>query len=343
MQHPGIKETNKKVGDRYYWPEMKREITNFVQHCMPCQLSKPQPKIRPPLDPIPVAAPRFQDLQLDLVGPLPVSNGFNHILTIVCRTTRWLQAVPLQGATAAAVCDAFEENWIPMFGVPAKARTDNGVSFTSRLWTDLNSRINTIVAYSPLYSPQSVGLVERQHGTLKNSMRAVLHQMGDYYGSKWSRILPWILLARRTSYHEDLGATPAELVLGENPRLPGEMIPPLKAGEPLPELLARLKENAARPPSQTNLRRQTKVYMPESTETATHVLTEKAKKTPLSTIFDGPFPITDKLGKSCLKLQTGTFKTGAPRSEVRHWNTCVPAKMAPNSKSADPPHWAENH
>ena len=66
--------------------------------------------------------------------------------------------------------------------------------------------------------------------------------------------------------------------------------------------------------------------MPPATTTSTHVLTKKPKTTPLGPGFEGPYPILDRLGKSCLRLQTGEFANGEPRTEVRHWKTCYPAE-----------------
>ena len=40
---------------------------------------------------------------MDLVGPMPASEGFTHLFTVVDITTRWAEAVTLQ-STSAAVC-----------------------------------------------------------------------------------------------------------------------------------------------------------------------------------------------------------------------------------------------
>ena len=98
-------------------------------------------------------------------------------------------------------------------------------------------------SHTPIYSPASL---ERQHSDLKSSLRATLVAMGDQYQTSWMRVLPWIILSRRTSLHGELGTTPATAVFGEDPTLPGDIIPPMGAGETLEEMLARVKTNVDR-------------------------------------------------------------------------------------------------
>ena len=133
----------------------------------------------PPLDPKPVLMPSFQDIQVDLVGPLPSSQGQRYLLTLVCRTSKWVEALPLPEATAAYTCRAFIEGRVCHWGLPSKMTLDFGTTFTSRLWKDIQAQLNTIVSYRPIYSPASLGSLERQHANIKNGLRAILHNMVD--------------------------------------------------------------------------------------------------------------------------------------------------------------------
>ena len=190
MHHPAKGETIKRIADRYYWPGMKVDITDYVNSCQGCNVAKPKRTIQPTLEPRPVFPQRFQDLQIDLVGPLTPSRGMRYILTIVCRTSRWLECLPLAEASASECCDKFIQHWVKNYGIPSKITSDNGVSFQAKMWKDINERLGTIVTYSPIYSPASVGAIERQHGDLKNSLKAVLSTTADVYGSTWVDILP---------------------------------------------------------------------------------------------------------------------------------------------------------
>ena len=202
---------------------------------------------------------------------------------------------------------------------------DNGVTFQSKLWKDINDNLGTIVSYTPIYSSASLGTLERQHLDLKSSLKACLLAMGTEHQDKWMRKLPYVLLARRTAYHAELGTTPATVVYGEDPLLPGDIRPPMGSGESLEQLKAKVQELPNRPPAQTNLRKEPKIYMPPSTESATHVYTKVPKKTPLGPRYNGPYPIKERRGKSCLVIRTAFYANGQERLELRHWNTCYPA------------------
>ena len=41
--------------------------------------------------------------------------------------------------------------------------------------------------------------------------------------------------------------------------------------------------------------------------------------------YHGPYPIEEKVGKSCIKIHTGYYANGTKRTEIRHWNSCYPA------------------
>ena len=153
LSHPGERETVRRVAERYYWPGMKSEIAKFVKKCRPCNLVKSKKVITPPLDPRPVLPPRFSDLQVDIVGLLVESEGYRYLLTVVCRTTRWLDVFPLTEATAPNICTAFLDGWVKNWGLPTTVTCDNGKTFTSRLWRDLNERLGNIISYTPVYAP----------------------------------------------------------------------------------------------------------------------------------------------------------------------------------------------
>ena len=280
--------------------------------------------------------PRFRELQIDVLGPLPSSENMQYLLTIIDRTSRYYTALPMAQATAPACANAFIRGWVSMFGLPRLAQSDSGNVFISQLWQELHKQLGSIVAYSPLYSSQSLGSVERIHRDLKASLKAVLLAMADKHQSGWMSVLPWCLLSRRTSYHSELQASPSEMVMGDNPVVPGDLPDADLANDNnLTDLLDRLRVNAGRKPAQTSIRRTPAVYYPATTATATHIYLRCPKTTPLSPIKDGPFPIIERLGKSAVKIKTGDYKkSGLPRTEVHHWKNCTPIVLPIDTEPA---------
>ena len=96
-------------------------------------------------------------------------------------------------------------------------------TFISIIWTKLHENLGTVVNYTPVYHPASLGGLERQHLNIKNSLRAVLNHMGDQHGRSWYSALPWVLLGQRTAYQPSLGTSPAEMVYGQTIKVPGDL------------------------------------------------------------------------------------------------------------------------
>jgi hypothetical protein len=69
----------------YWWPNMKQTITDYVKGCHLCQSRKNNPtKPKPPLFPIPsdnFTLP-FTSVAMDFIVKLPISEGYDSILTI---------------------------------------------------------------------------------------------------------------------------------------------------------------------------------------------------------------------------------------------------------------------
>jgi IS30 family transposase len=86
-----------------------------------------------------VPARRFSHIHVDLVGPLPTSKGFTHLFTIMDRTSRWPEAIPLNNTTTVDCANALFQGWVSRYGVPAVITSDRGAQFTSSLWAALCS------------------------------------------------------------------------------------------------------------------------------------------------------------------------------------------------------------
>ena len=59
---------------------------------------------------------RFHTVHCDIVGPFPTSpEGFKYLLTVVCRFTKWMEAIPLRSLDAKTVARAFFNRYISPF------------------------------------------------------------------------------------------------------------------------------------------------------------------------------------------------------------------------------------
>ena len=145
---------------------------------------------------------------MDLAGPLPQSQGFTYLFTIVDRFTHWPEAVPLMDMTTLSCARALIATWITRFGVPTHISSDRGSQITYELWTAFGQLLGNQYHHTTAYYPQANGLVERFHCHLKSSLHAMLH------GPNWLNILRLVLLGIRTAPKNDLKTSSAELIYG---------------------------------------------------------------------------------------------------------------------------------
>jgi hypothetical protein len=89
-----------------------------------------------------------------MVGQLQYSNNFNYIFTIIDRTSKWMEAIPL---SAAACAKALTFSWISHFGVPKTITSYRGLQFTSNVWFKLCEMLNISHRQTTAYHPESNG------------------------------------------------------------------------------------------------------------------------------------------------------------------------------------------
>ncbi|BHF83927.1 hypothetical protein SprV_0902707600 [Sparganum proliferum] len=119
LSHPGIRASQKLLAERFVWPGMNKDVKAWARSCMSCQRNKVQRHNKSPPGTFPSPDARFSHVHLDVVGPLPPSNGFTHLLTCVDRYTRWAEAIPLPNTQAETIVKAFVSRWVAMFGAPS--------------------------------------------------------------------------------------------------------------------------------------------------------------------------------------------------------------------------------
>jgi transposase InsO family protein len=207
---------------------MAKAVTLMAKACLYCQRGKVHKHVHPQPAEIPVPHRRFAHIHVDLVRPLPPLHGHTYLFTIIDRTSRWPEAIPLSSITVADSARALFTGWVSRFGVPATITSDRGAQFTSALWGGLCSLLNIQHSPTTAYHPQSNGLVEWFHRRLKDAL------WSQAAAADWHDHLPWVMLGIRASFREDSKFSPAEVVFGSQLILPGQFViaPPNRRRHP---------------------------------------------------------------------------------------------------------------
>ena len=82
--HSGQHRMQELIKRTYWWPELKEDVKKYVQGCIKCQQNKMQhQKKAGELHLVEIPEGPWQDISIDMIGPLPRSNEMDAILVIV--------------------------------------------------------------------------------------------------------------------------------------------------------------------------------------------------------------------------------------------------------------------
>ena len=103
----------------------------------------------------------------------PKSQGFEVILVVVDRLTKYAHFVPVSHPyTAAMIASLYMSHIFKLHGMPASIVSDRDATFTSMFWSELFKLHGTNLAMSTTYHPQSDGQTETVNESLEQYLRA---------------------------------------------------------------------------------------------------------------------------------------------------------------------------
>ena len=113
LGHFGFKKTYQSIRDSYFWPNMRTDLENgYIPSCIDCQRNKSSTtKPSGPLHPLPIPDERCESIAMDFIGPLPLDDGCDYLLTITDRLGSDLRFVPTtKNVTAEKLAVLFFDN-----------------------------------------------------------------------------------------------------------------------------------------------------------------------------------------------------------------------------------------
>ncbi|GKV48210.1 hypothetical protein SLEP1_g55036 [Rubroshorea leprosula] len=204
----------------YYWPNMYKDATHFVQRCLKCQFfahltHQPAEELTTLVAPWP-----FAQWGLDLLGPFMKGvGGVTHLIVGVDYFTKWVEVRPLSSLTSKKVEDFVFSSIICRYGIPNQIVADNGTQFNCTSFRDFCSSYRIKLQFTSVYHPESNDMVESVNKCILESIKPRLEQ----HKAKWADELNNVLWAYRTTSRTATGETPYHLAFGTEAVIPIEI------------------------------------------------------------------------------------------------------------------------
>ncbi|KAJ0895862.1 putative nucleotidyltransferase, Ribonuclease H [Helianthus annuus] len=211
--HSGIRVTIKRLAAAFSWPKLKADVVNFIRQCQVCQQVKyPTHKPYGLLQPLPIPSNVWQDVSMDFITNLPLSNGKSAIWVIVDRFSKFAHFIPLPPHYGAVMlATLFLQNVYRLHGFPKSIVTDRDPIFLSKFWKELFKQVGTKLKFSTAYHPQTDGQTEVVNRCLQNFLRSFA---GDEPRA-WSKYLYLAEYWYNTSHHSSINMSPFQALYGQ--------------------------------------------------------------------------------------------------------------------------------
>ncbi|KAL8598384.1 hypothetical protein ACOMHN_032661 [Nucella lapillus] len=220
--HLGVKKTKDRITASFYWPGIDKDVQRHCLSCDACQRCMGKGAIRrAPLQEVPVVSTPFEQVGVDIIGPINPSSsrGHRYVLTMIDYATKYVEATPLERVTTITVAEALLDMWSRL-GVPNKVISDRGTQFTSEVMQEVYRLLSIQGATTTPYHAQANGMVEKFNGTLKSMIRKLCIEQP----TEWDRYIPAMLFAYREVPQDTTQFSPFELLYGRSVQGPLQIL-----------------------------------------------------------------------------------------------------------------------
>jgi hypothetical protein len=215
--HPGIVRKMDKLKMYVWWPGMQADIIQYVSTCVICQRVKRATHEKAPPMSVRLATRPWQQIGIDVTGPLPVTSRNNeYIVDVVCHFTRYVEGWAVPEINMVTIAKAVIDNIICRYGLFEIMVSDRGSVFVGTLAAHIYKALKIKRVKTTANHPQSNGIIERFHATLKTTLKLWSLEVGD----EWDVLLQFAIFAYNTAFHVTLQEVPHFLNHGYDARLP---------------------------------------------------------------------------------------------------------------------------
>ncbi len=216
VAHKGFYATHALIKERYWWPDMKYDISWFVRMCHLCQIHQTQQIYIPPTIALP--APLFSKMYMDTMI-MPVSGQYRYIVQGRCSLSHYPEFHCLCKETARTLGEWIFEDILCRWGSLVEIVTDNGSAFVAAInYLSKKYHINHIRISG--YNSRANGIAKRPHFDVRQG----LFKASDGDQKKWSQNAYSVFWADRITIRKRMGCSPYFAATRTEPLLPMDIV-----------------------------------------------------------------------------------------------------------------------
>ena len=168
------------------------------------------------MQPLPIPNLVWEDLSIDFITGLPKSKGFEAVMVVVDRLSKYSHFILLKHPyTAKTVAEVFVKEVVRLHGKPNSLVSDRDPLFVSHFWRELFKLQGTTLKMSSSYHPETE--TDGQTEAINRCLESYLRCFAAEQPKHWSYWVPWAEYWYNTTFHVSIGRSPFEAVYGRQP------------------------------------------------------------------------------------------------------------------------------
>jgi hypothetical protein len=158
--HPGYHKMITTTRKQFYWPGLKKYITDYLAKCLECQQVKEEHR-HPTwlLQPLPIPEWKWETISMDVITGLPKFAKQNDALMVVVdKLSKSAHFVPFKSTCKAIdIANFFMKEIFRLHCMPREIVSGRDTKFTSSFWKSLMDGFETKLLFSTTHHPQTDG------------------------------------------------------------------------------------------------------------------------------------------------------------------------------------------